>query len=319
MDVVIIGRSIPLKELTKSQLKGTTIGDRLAYRFYDGNFSDIPLLFAEPKGKLATPRTLELTAQRLYALYDLPVVYILPGCPAYERQRLIDKGVFFVVSDKYAHLPMLVANERLRRTKPAVKLTPSAQYVLLYHLQVETLESLSAREVAEKMPYSYPVVAAALVGLEDVGLCERITDGTRGKLLHFRETGKDLWEKAQSAISSPIERKVFCDGIRSEQAYPVCGINALAHYTWLNPDPERMVMVTADEFRSMEKDGGLVRPNDYEGDTVIEVWKYGPVLKKGEQAGYVDRLSLALTLKNDPDPRVEGEVERLINETEWKD
>jgi len=33
----------------------------------------------------------------------------------------------------------------------------------------------------------------------------------------------------------------------------------------------------------------------------------------------VDRLSLAISLREDTDPRVENEVERLINDIEWKD
>ena len=37
------------------------------------------------------------------------------------------------------------------------------------------------------------------------------------------------------------------------------------------------------------------------------------------KAEWVDRLSLAISLSEDEDPRVEGEVERLINEIEWKD
>lgn len=39
----------------------------------------------------------------------------------------------------------------------------------------------------------------------------------------------------------------------------------------------------------------------------------------GTKAEWVDRLSLAISLSEDEDPRVEGEVERLINEIEWKD
>ena len=35
------------------------------------------------------------------------------------------------------------------------------------------------------------------------------------------------------------------------------------------------------------------------------------------QTEWVDRLSLAISLREDEDPRVEGEVERLINEIEW--
>ena len=50
---------------------------------------------------------------------------------------------------------MLIANERIRKIKQAKILTPVAQYLLLYHLQVGSLEGLAARDMEDKMPYSY--------------------------------------------------------------------------------------------------------------------------------------------------------------------
>ena len=99
--VIISGRQIALQERSKAQLKGITIGDLLSYRFFDGSFHGVPLLFAEPKGGIAPPRSLAATASGISAKFNLPVVFLLSACPAYERQRLIDKEVFFVVSDKY--------------------------------------------------------------------------------------------------------------------------------------------------------------------------------------------------------------------------
>ena len=43
------------------------------------------------------------------------------------------------------------------------------------------------------------------------------------------------------------------------------------------------------------------------------------VIHIGTKAEWVDKLSLAISLREDEDPRVEGEVERLINEIEWND
>ena len=63
----------------------------------------------------------------------------------------------------------------------------------------------------------------------------------------------------------------------------------------------------------------MVHPNQYDGNILIEAWKYPPVFKIGTEAEWVDRLSLAVSLREDADPRVEGEVERLINDIEWKD
>lgn len=57
--------------------------------------------------------------------------------------------------------------------------------------------------------------------------------------------------------------------------------------------------------------------NEFDGNIIIEAWRYPPVTAIGTKAEWVDRLSLAISLREDEDPRVEGEVERLINETEW--
>jgi hypothetical protein len=86
----------------------------------------------------------------------------------------------------------------------------------------------------------------------------------------------------------------------------------------LNPDPERIIMMTAKQVRDFMVSGVIVRPNQYDGNILIEAWKYPPVINNGEKAEWVDRLSLAISLREDADPRVEGEVERLINETAWK-
>ena len=150
-------------------MKGVTIGDSLAYKFYDGEFHGMSLLFAEPKGKIASPRSLSVTASNLTSLLQRPTVFLLPTCPAYERQRLIDKDVYFIASDKYVHLPMLLANERIRKTKQAKALTPVAQYLLLYHLQIESIEGLAARDLQDKMPYSYASITLGITCLEDPG------------------------------------------------------------------------------------------------------------------------------------------------------
>ncbi len=316
--VVILGRSIALHERSKKRMKGITIGDSVAYRFFDGVFHNVPLLFVEPKGSVASPRNLALTARNLTSKFNLPIVYLLPPCPAYERQRLIDKDVYFVISEKYAHLPMLVANERIRKTRQATSLTPVAQFLLLYHLQVESLEGLAARDIEDKIPYSYASITLGITCLADLGVCEKVADGSKRKVLHFNESGRGLWDKVQPFLTDPVEQRIYCDEFRSDDSYPACGINALAHYTWLNPDPERIIMMSARQLKGLTASGALVHPNEYDGNVLIEGWKYPSVTKIGVRPEWVDKLSLAISLRNNPDPRVEGEVERLINDIEWK-
>ena len=318
-EIAILGRPIQLQERSKAQMEGATIGDLLTYKFYDGEYHGMPLLFAEPKGKVATPRCLSVTANNLTSLLQLPIVFLLPACPAYERQRLIDKDVYFVVSEKYVHLPMLLANERVRKTKQAKALTPVAQYLLLYHLQIGSIEGLAARDIEDKIPYSYASITLGLTCLEDLGLCKKVAEASKRKVIHFDMKGMNLWEQAQPFFVNPVEERIYCDGLLSDDSFPECGINALAHYTRLNPDPERTIMMSVKQLRNFKSSEALVRPNEFDGNIIIEAWKYPPVTAIGVKAEWVDKLSLAISLREDEDPRVEGEVERLINETEWKD
>ncbi len=318
-EIAILGRPIQLQERSKAQMEGATIGDLLTYKFYDGEFHGMPLLFAEPKGKVATPRCLSVTANNLTSLLQLPIVFLLPACPAYERQRLIDKDVYFVVSEKYVHLPMLLANERVRKTKQAKTLTPVAQYLLLYHLQIGSIEGMAARDIEDKIPYSYASITLGLTCLEDLGLCKKVAEASKRKVIHFYMKGMNLWEQAQPFFVNPVEERIYCDGLLSDDSFPECGINALAHYTRLNPDPERTIMMSVKQLRNFKSSEALVRPNEFDGNIIIEAWKYPPVTATGVKAEWVDKLSLAISLREDEDPRVEGEVERLIYETEWKD
>ena len=214
---------------------------------------------------------------------------------------------------------MLLANERIRKTKQAKALTPVAQYLLLYHLQIESIEGLAARDIEDKMPYSYASITLGVTCLEDLGLCQKVPDGSKRKVIHFDKTGKELWEQAQPLLVNPVEERIYCDELLTEELFTTCGINALAHYTRLNPDPERTIMMTVKQLRDFRSSGLIVRPNEFDGNIIIEAWKYPPVTSIGTKAEWVDRLSLAISLREDADPRVEGEVERLINDIEWKD
>ena len=138
--LIISGLTMPLKKRSADRLAGINMGEKLSFVFYDGTFKGTDMLFVKPKGKNPTPRKCELVTERMFQLFQLPVVFILSSGPTYERQRLMEKGVYFVMPDKYANLPMLVALEKVTNKKIPDKLTPVAQYLLLYHLQINSIE-----------------------------------------------------------------------------------------------------------------------------------------------------------------------------------
>lgn len=315
--VNIAGQKIAFSERPSENLKGINVGEKIAFNFYDGSFRGVDMLFVEPKRQNPTPRNCQMYAGRFDKIFGLPVIFLLHPAPAYERERLLQKNIFFVMSDKYANLPMLVALERVSNRKTSERITPVAQYILLYHLQIDSLENMSAKEIAKMVPYSYESVTLGISCLEDLGLAEKIPLNAKSKAIHFEMEGKELWDKAQPLLLNPIEKTIYCDGIDCERDFTVCGINALSHYSHLNPDREQWIMTSAREYREMINSGELANPNEFDGNIILEVWKYPPVAPIDETPQWVDKLSLVLSLQDDHNPRVEKEVEYIIDTMQW--
>lgn len=145
---------------------------------------------------------------------------------------------------------------------------------------MESLEGLSARDIADKMPYSYESVALALTCLSDLGLCRKVSSNGKNKNVVFDAKGRELWDVAQNYLINPVNSIVFCDELKAEGDYPVCGINALAHYSSLNKDDDRQIMVTANQYKALQRSDSMVHCNEFDGPIRIEVWKYPPVSKE---------------------------------------
>jgi len=70
-----------------------------------------------------------------------------------------------------------------------------------------------------------------------------------------------------------------------------------------------MYAVDEGQLKELLKENAFKNLNRIEGNIKIEVWKYLPISKDG----FVDKLSLYLTLKEDKDPRIEKELELMID------
>ena len=309
IEAIVAGKALDLSLMKKEELKGIPVDTKLQFQFYRAIFNgyEFCLLKAKKEESHASTDCLSL-AKRLESMVNLPIVFLFQGLQFIERNRLIDRGVYFIVSDKYAYLPFLVINTRETNQKKAEELTAVAQYILLYHLQVEGLEGASMSELEKKLPYTYVTVSRAFKTLGDLKLCEVSMDENRTKRLHFEESTKELWEHILPYLKNPVNRILYCDVIADRVSITYGGITALSHYTHLNPDETETYVVDTKQYRKLQVSGALKNLNEAEGNIRLEVWSYPPL-----SLDYVDPISLYLTLKEDRDPRVEKELELMIN------
>ena len=307
MDSVnIAGISIPLILLLRDELKGLPVIYSFSYRFYDFSFRGSQMILLEFVKEHATPTACRKAADRIEERFGCPVVFYFDNLVYYQRKRLVEHGVYYISGGKDVFLPMLIASQVKKKILTG-KLSASAQYLLMYHLQVESLEKRPIQELAKELPYSYISIAKAVQNLEDLGLCRSERDTSGNKSIDFGLSGKELWENAKPFMASPVKERFYCTAL-PEEHFPSSGISALSMYSHLAPDSEQTIAVYAKEWKKEQ----FENLNSLEGPYIVEFWRYPAIGNRS-----VDRLSLYLTMENDPDPRVHKELE-FVFESVWK-
>lgn len=309
MEVKVAGKALVLSPMKKEELKGIPIDTKLRFQFYRAIFNEnfFCLLETKKEENHASVDCLRL-AERLKNILNLPVVFLFRNLQFVERNRLIDRGVYFIVSDKFAFLPFLIINYKETVRKKAEELSSVAQYILLYHLQIDDMNGWSMADMGEELPYTYVTISRAFKNLEELHLCKIELDENRVKRIYFEGTKKEVWECSLPYLKDPVKKKLYFDDIATDSTFTEGGITALAHYTSLNPDETKTYVMDAKGYKDLQHNSIFVNQNDIEGNICIEIWNYPPLCQD-----YADPLSLYLTLRDDRDPRTEKELEIMIN------
>lgn len=311
--ISILGVQKELIPIKRDKLRGLNADMLLRFSFYTIDFNNQILCVIQAKNaqESITPGNYKKITRQVETVMNMPVVVLLDSLTYYERERLINQEVYFIISDKYAFLPSLIVNvQAKKRDKNPTRLTPAAQYVLLYYLLDDKNENeFTIKKLEEIVPYNYVTLARAVTSLENCQLCDtKIQDDTGIKFIRFSNSKRELWTKAQSYLSSPVKKVLYCDVV-PEGNFGISGVNALSHHSHLNPEQYGTMAVWDKQFN--QADGQY---NEVEGLYKIEIWKYPVTIPYQPNGGIVDKLSLYLSMEDDPDSRIEKELEIMIEE-----
>ena len=312
--ISILGIQTELVSIQRNKLKGLNADLLLRFDYYHAVFNQNELCVIQSKNHdLLTPLKYRKITEQIEKVIGIPVAVLMESLAYYERERFISQGVYFVVSDKYAFLPSLIANIRVKeKGKQSMKLIPSAQYFLLYYLLDNKVNNVfTIRELEQILPYNYLAISRTIINLENLQLCKVTKDSAGTKNIFFEYTKGELWEKSQKYLSSPVKKVLYSDSIQ-EGSFSISGINALSHYSRLNPEPYKTMAIWDRMFADLS-----IQYNEIEGINKIEIWKYPTFMPHQSDKKIVDKFSLYLSMKDDPDARVEKELEKLIENMSW--
>jgi DNA-binding MarR family transcriptional regulator len=289
------------------------------YVFYQANILGTPNLLMVARGdSVSTPAVVGRHIASVREMWDGEVVYVQAAISAYNRKRLIEQKVPFVVPGNQMFLASLGIDlrEHFRRdTEQDAQISPATQVVVLYALLQADCREHTPSELARTLSYTRMTMSRAFDELMTTGLATVETRG-RERVLRFEGDKRSLWERSHHLLASPVRKREWVHLPSCKWRGVFAGLTALAHYTMLAPPNYAAFAVNAKEWKTVSQlEGFAVLPQAEPDAARIEIWSYDPRLLAADNL--VDRLSLSLTMREDNDERVESAVEDMMERLPW--
>ena len=281
------------------------------------------VLLISTQAEPPTPSELEKQLTVAERILESPVVFVFQELPSFLRQRLVRRRIPFLVPERQAYLPLALIDLRESPkggSRVEIKqdvLSAPAQALVLYKIQKkEGNEPWPLNQWGEVLGYSRSTMTRVYRELTSASICAPTSKG-RYSLLTFMETSQDLWQAAIPFLESPVrtrERVRVLD--ETIQLYDA-GLTALSHITMMMDSREPVKAMSSGAFRAACEER-RIEPTAYPDDDTIQIerWKYAPGLLSPDGIN-VDHLSLYLSLRDDPDERVQVSLRELLEEVKW--
>ncbi|EJM14601.1 hypothetical protein PMI21_03629 [Pseudomonas sp. GM18] len=297
----------------------------------------------------------KLLAKKMPETSDL-MVFVTDTLPSYDRKRLVEKGVQFIVPGNQLYLPAfgmdLREYYRQRLEKPQV-LSPATQSMLIQFL-IKGWQSrlLTTRSTFEKsFTYAKMTVTRAIKELTDLDIVQPGKEMGEAAIF-FHLSPKETWEMAKDYMRTPVKKTLWLNAIPEAFDTPMllAGEAALAEMSLLaSPKVPGFAMTTAqfEHIRELAQSEHRQKVNTAYGVEIgfwgstsktaiskfettfpyfevpqshaaccIQFWSYDP-LRNNMATGTVDPFSLYLSLKDDHDDRVQMCLDEMMENVKW--
>jgi hypothetical protein len=293
-----------------------------AYELRELRLLNHPILLAIYRRK-ATPALTDIRKHldKLKELAERPVVFVTDALASYERKRLIEQKVPFIVPGNQLYLPDLGIDlrEYFRQLKdaPDGALSPATQALLITALLRKPWKAdWQPAETLAQLGYTAMTLSRAVKELTAADIATICHEG-RTRWLRLDGLPAEIWEQAKPLLRSPVNRTAWAYPTASlpRQRTPFAGLSALASHSMLAEPPFPIYAVSSVQWRTAVRAGLEVLPEALPGACQWQVWSYTPALLPDSKT--VDPLSLTLSLQDEADERIQLALDELKEHFPW--
>ena len=293
-----------------------------AFEFREIKLLDHPILLAIDR-KTNKPALANVRAQldKLRALAGHPVVYVTGALASYERKRLIEQKVPFIVPGNQLYLPDLGIDLReyfrQRPQLPDTALSPATQAMLITALLRKPWRAnWQPAEIVTELGYTPMTLSRAVKELTAAGIATLHSEG-RARWLRMERSAADTWEHAKPLLRNPVKRRVWAHPIPKLKPPHVrlAGLSALTRYSMLAEPQWPIYALSPAQWKAATQTGLETLPEQLPGACEWQLWHYSPALIPDSET--VDPLSLTLSFQDEADERVQLALGELKEHFPW--
>ena len=293
-----------------------------AFQFVELELLGRPVVLAiTPSNQKQSLGDIRARLDKVRAQGEQPVVFVTDALASYERKRLIEQKVPFIVPGNQLYLPDLGLDLRehfrLRAPSTGAPMSPSTQAILISALLNEPqASSWHPSRLASDMGYTPMTLSRTVRELNAAGLAATRKTG-RAQWLHRELPAQEIWEMARPLLRSPVRRTLWAvsDSLPAGRQWRLAGLSALARDSMLTEPRQPVYATTSAEWREALKAGAREAPEPSDYTQALELWIYDPALVPGRDT--VDPLSLTLSLQDSTDERVLQALDDLKGQLPW--
>ena len=306
MKASVFGMPIQYKKWNKQNLLPLYISE--CYGFKLATIANKHCLIISPKEELGTLPALKKQIAKIKQIACVPVVLSVESISNYRRQSLLENNIAFITK-KQVYLPFIgtILEDEKETEKGFEKFMFSTQQLFLFYIYANE-ERLYIANAVKKLPFTAMTLSRATKQLEASGLFEVSKDGVN-KVIESKYAKKELFEKGRAFLSSPVKAKGYINSSNKTKDMVFAGVSALSKHSMIG---EPRVATYGALEKGFNKDQLINELIDPSKQIEIELWAYNP--KQFSSDNCADILSVALSLQNTLDERIESAIEKLLEE-----